>query len=52
MKDRIPCADCRYCLPIGDGEGLCDFKYAIKDKMVVNLFEINPDCQVRNLKPL
>lgn len=43
MWDR-PCAECFHCIPFGAGEGLCDYPYKIKDKFIVNLFEIEVDC--------
>lgn len=39
-----PCADCNDCIHIGDGEGLCDFNRKIKDKFVVDLFDVYPEC--------
>ena len=54
MKDRVPCADCHYCYPIGDGEGLCDaWDYRNpKNAKIVKLFDVDPDCPTRkNPKP-
>jgi len=42
-----PCAECLHCIPIGDGEGLCDWPLKIDDKFIVNLFEIEPNCPYR-----
>jgi len=39
-----PCAECHYCIPIGGGEGLCDYRRKIKDKRIVDLFDINSNC--------
>ena len=39
---KYPCADCPDCIPIGNGEGLCD--YDNKSKMVVDLFDVHPHC--------
>jgi len=41
---KYPCADCHHCIPIGDSEGLCDYKFSIKKKFIVNLFEVYPYC--------
>lgn len=43
MWDR-PCAECYFCIPIGEGEGLCDYPYKDTEKMIVVLFEIEPNC--------
>ena len=43
-----PCAECLHCIPIGDGEGLCDYPYKIKDKFIVNLFDIKPECPYKS----
>ncbi len=39
-----PCAECYHCIPIGDGDGLCDYPWKIKDKRIVDLFDIEPNC--------
>ncbi len=39
-----PCAECLHCIPIGDGDGLCDYPMKIKDKKLVDLFDIEPNC--------
>ena len=39
-----PCAECLHCIPIGGGEGLCDYPWKIKDKFIVDLFDIEPNC--------
>ena len=45
---RIPCADCNYCIQIGEGQGLCDYKSVPVglggEPKVVELFEINIEC--------
>ena len=38
---NIPCADCHYCYPIGEGQGLCDYG---EKEVVVELFECNTNC--------
>ena len=43
-----PCAECLHCIPIGDGEGLCDYPYKIKDKFIVDLFDIEPNCPYKS----
>lgn len=43
-----PCAECLHCIPIGDGEGLCDYPYKIKDKFIVNLFDIELECPYKS----
>ena len=45
VSDRIPCADCYYCYPIGEGEGLCDYG---EKNSIVNLFDVEPDCPIPN----
>jgi len=47
MWDK-PCAECYHCIPIGDGEGLCDYSWKIKDKFIVDLFDIEPNCPYKN----
>ncbi len=42
-----PCAECCHCIPIGGGEGLCDYLWKIKDKFIVDLFDIEPYCPYR-----
>jgi len=49
MKEVIPCADCHYCYPIGEGQGICD---AWDDRnpeniKIVELFDVEPDCPNR-----
>jgi len=39
-----PCAECDDCIPIGNGEGLCDYPRKIDDKKIVDLFDIESDC--------
>lgn len=39
-----PCSECDDCTPIGGGEGLCDFPHKVKDKFIVNLFDIESNC--------
>jgi len=39
-----PCAECYHCIPIGDGDGLCDYPRKIEDKKIVGLFDIEPNC--------
>ena len=43
-----PCAECLHCIPIGDGEGLCDFPLKIDDKFIVDLFDIEPNCPYKS----
>jgi hypothetical protein len=43
----IPCADCEDCIPIGDGDGLCDYFDDIKKKKIVELFDIEAECPKR-----
>jgi len=43
-----PCAECLHCIPIGDGEGLCDFPIDVDDKFIVNLFEIEVNCPYKS----
>jgi len=40
---KYPCADCPDCIAIGEGEGLCNFSDVWRP-MVVNLFDIHPEC--------
>lgn len=39
-----PCGDCPDCLPIGEGEGLCDYLDPATRKFIVDLYEMYPDC--------
>lgn len=39
-----PCAECSDCIPIGDGEGLCDYWDDINKKFIVDLFDVYSDC--------
>ncbi len=39
-----PCSECDNCTSIGGGEGLCDFPYKVKDKFIVNLFDVESNC--------
>jgi hypothetical protein len=41
---RYPCADCHNCIPIGGGEGLCDWPRKLKDKKIVDLFDVDSEC--------
>jgi len=43
-----PCAECLHCIPIGDGEGLCDFPLKVEDKFIVDLFDIEPNCPYKS----
>ena len=43
-----PCAECYHCIPIGGGEGLCDFPLKIDDKFIVDLFDIEPNCPYKS----
>lgn len=39
-----PCAECNVCIPIGGGEGLCDYCDHIDRKFIVDLFDIAAFC--------
>lgn len=43
-EERKPCAECYYCIAIGGGEGLCDFKVDPSKKKIVDLFDVEPYC--------
>jgi len=44
---KIPCADCEFVIPIGEGDGICDHPQRSEKVKVVKLFEINPGCPVK-----
>lgn len=48
---KYPCANCRNCIPIGSGEGLCDWPQKLKDKRIVDLFMVESDCPKPSPKP-
>lgn len=43
-----PCAECLHCILLGAHEGLCDYPLKIKDKFVVDLFYVEPNCPYKS----
>jgi len=41
---KYPCADCDDCIPIGKGEGLCDYSNEYNKKFIVDLFDVCSEC--------
>lgn len=42
--ERVPCGDCESCIPIGDGNGLCDFSEETYAKFFVSIYDVCPNC--------